>query len=204
MYDAAAVLPCTAAFRKFFTMAKVIDRLRAELNNTVGVIDNWFLVDDVLMNYTPVNKGWSIRQNLEHITLTNHYLLILIKKGTDKAIEKATRINYTEAWSVYDLDWDRLEAIGAHASFSWIRPMHMEPEGLLSLTEIKEKLSLQVREVADCLQKLANGEGVLYKTMMSVNGLGKIDVYHYIYFLVQHMKRHIGQMEKIRLGFDQL
>jgi hypothetical protein len=42
---------------------------------------------------------------------------------------------------------------------------------------------------------LSNGEGALYKTTMSVNSLGKIDVYEYIYFLAQHGRRHIGQME---------
>jgi hypothetical protein len=52
-----------------------------------------------------------------------------------------------------------------------------------------------------CLDQLKNGEGVLHKTMMSVNKLGKIDVYHFIYFLVQHAKRHIGQMEKIKGEF---
>jgi hypothetical protein len=42
----------------------------------------------------------------------------------------------------------------------------------------------------------------LCKTMMSVNNIGKIDVYHYICFLVQHAKRHITQMEKIRDEFN--
>ena len=43
---------------------------------------------------------------------------------------------------------------------------------------------------------------VLYKTTMSVNGLGKIDVYHYIYFLVQHAQRHISQMKKVAAEFN--
>jgi hypothetical protein len=52
------------------------------------------------------------------------------------------------------------------------------------------------------LQSLQGGEGVLYKTMMSVNNLGKIDVYHYIYFLVQHAKRHLTQMERVEIEFN--
>jgi hypothetical protein len=43
---------------------------------------------------------------------------------------------------------------------------------------------------------MPNGEGILYKTTMSVNDLGKIDVYQYIYFLAQHAKRHLAQMER--------
>jgi hypothetical protein len=36
---------------------------------------------------------------------------------------------------------------------------------------------------------------------MSVDELGKIDVYHYIYFLAQHAKRHLMQMEMIKAEF---
>lgn len=79
----------------------------------------------------------------------------------------------------------------------------MEPTGNVSFDEIKNKLQLQENECRACLTTLQNGEGVLYKTMMSVNGLGKIDVYHYMLFLVQHIKRHIMQMQKIKLEFDQ-
>lgn len=32
---------------------------------------------------------------------------------------------------------------------------------------------------------------------MTVNNLGKIDVYQYIYFLAMHAQRHVEQMEKI-------
>ena len=39
---------------------------------------------------------------------------------------------------------------------------------------------------------------------MTVNDLGKIDVYQYIYFLVKHAERHIVQMLKIEQEFDKL
>ena len=58
-------------------------------------------------------------------------------------------------------------------------------------------------ECLSCLDQLKNGEGVLHKTTMSVNDLGKIDVYHYIVFLVQHAKRHLVQMDKIKIEFEQ-
>ncbi|MBN8787104.1 MAG: hypothetical protein J0I84_08435 [Terrimonas sp.] len=48
---------------------------------------------------------------------------------------------------------------------------------------------------------MKNGEGVLYKTTMTVNDLGKIDVYEYIYFLAQHGQRHVTQMEKNEAEF---
>jgi hypothetical protein len=46
------------------------------------------------------------------------------------------------------------------------------------------------------LNKIQNGEGVLQTTMMSVNDIGKIDVYSYLYFLAKHAERHVSQMQK--------
>jgi hypothetical protein len=43
---------------------------------------------------------------------------------------------------------------------------------------------------------MKNGEGLLYKTTMTVNELGKINVYEYIYFLSLHAQRHVTQMKK--------
>lgn len=178
----------------------IADEIIAGFDN----LDIWFNADDDLMQYKPASKGWSVQQNLEHISLTNHYLLILIKKGTVKAVELSAK-NFTEGFpDGYVIAWGKLDMIGKHKSFEWIRPEHMEPTGNISLDKIQSRLNTQKQECLSCLEKLQNGEGVLYKTMMSVNGLGKIDVYHYILFLVQHIKRHITQMEKIKLEFDQL
>jgi hypothetical protein len=37
---------------------------------------------------------------------------------------------------------------------------------------------------------------------MTVNGLGKIDVYEYIYFLARHAQRHITQMVGNEIEFN--
>jgi hypothetical protein len=167
-------------------------------------VDNWFDVPGSLVNYQPSNGGWTIRQILEHISLTNHYLLILVEKGTAKALEKARKSEFGNMLNDYDLDWDRLKSIGEPGSFEWNRPDHMVPQGHKPIDEIRKTLNDQIRRTVDCLDRLSNGEGVLYKTMMSVNNLGKIDVYHYIYFMVQHAKRHVAQMEKIKIGFQKM
>jgi len=202
--DAAAVLPCTAAFEKVVMIGNVIDRIKQGLNATYANVSSCFGLDDALMNYTPATNGWTIRQNLEHITLTNYYLLKLITKATGKAVERAAKINYPLIIDGYDVDWKRMEAIGKHGSFNWIRPQHMEPTGVVPLIIVSTRLATQVAEVEDCLNRLGNGEGSLYQTTMSVNELGKLDVYHYVWFLILHMQRHVGQMQKIKLEFDQL
>ncbi|MBX9782863.1 MAG: DinB family protein [Chitinophagaceae bacterium] len=176
----------------------VIDRITNELTDTFNEIFHWFESDTTLLNYKPAGGGWSVIQILEHISLTNHYLLILIHKGAVKALEKAKNSNFSSELENYDLDWYKLKAIGEHQSFEWNRPVHMEPTGLLSLQEIRRRLDMQLSECLSLLNQLSNGEGVLYKTTMTVNNLDKIDVYHYIYFLVQHAKRHLMQMEKLK------
>jgi len=182
----------------------IVKNIANEIASGFDGLGKWFDVDEFLMRYVPANNGWNIQQNLEHISLTNHYLLILVKKGTAKAIDLSAKKHFCGFPEGYEIDWLKLEAIGIHKSFKWIRPEHMEPTGNISLDDIQNRLNVQKSECLSCLEKLQNGEGVLYKTMMSVNGLGKIDVYHYILFLMQHIKRHTAQMEKIKLEFDQL
>ncbi|MEJ8817001.1 DinB family protein [Lacibacter sp. H407] len=179
----------------------VITRIREDLSKAFAHLFLCFEANDELLDYRPVKGGWSIREVLEHISLTNHYLLILVRKGTAKAVEIAKDKNYDDLLLNYDLDWEKLKMIGEHNSFKWSRPEHMEPKGTLSLNEIKSTLNEQMLECLLYLDQMPKGEGVLYKTMMSVNDLGKIDMYHYIYFLVQHINRHLMQMEKVRREF---
>ena len=182
-------------------IGNIIDRIKEKLINTFDDVDRWFEIDENLSGYKPLSGGWSINEVLEHIYLTNHFLLILIKKGTKKAVELSSNKNFSRMLVNYNLDWDRLETIGEHKSFEWHRPAHMKPTGKEDLVIVRKRLSDQLKECLDCLQQLRNGEGVLHKTTMTVNGLGKIDVYHYLYFLAQHAKRHLMQMEKIKNDF---
>jgi hypothetical protein len=179
----------------------IIERIKKESIKTFDDLFYWFECDDKLLDHLPANGGWTIRQILEHISLTNHFLLILIRKGTIKSIEKASNTEYSDVLVNYDLEWDKLKVIGEHRSFEWNRPEHMEPTNKILLSDVKILLEQQLQECISLIDQIPNGEGVLYKTMMSVNNLGKIDVYHYIYFLIQHINRHLRQMEKIRLEF---
>jgi hypothetical protein len=179
----------------------VINKIKDELVRAFDDLFYWFRSDDQLLDHRPSNNGWTIRQILEHISLTNHFLLILIRKGVIKSIEKTSNTDYSDLLINYDLDWEKLKVIGERRSFEWNRPEHMEPTNEIALSDVKVKLEQQLQECLSLLDQIPNGEGVLYKTMMSVNNLGKIDVYHYIYFLVQHINRHLMQMKRIRLEF---
>ncbi|MFB9324563.1 DinB family protein [Paenibacillus aurantiacus] len=182
------------------TIETTIRFIEDELARTRIAYDSWFDVQPELLGYKP-KEGWSIEEILEHVTLTNQFLLILIRKGKNKAKELAAKKDLQQAVLDYTYNLDELDQIARHKSFVWIRPEHMEPVGSIPLSQIKSKLEEQVKECQDILHEIPNGEGILYQTTMSVNALGKIDVYQYIYFLCQHAKRHLVQMQKVRDEF---
>ena len=174
----------------------LISEIKDFLDITFKQIDLWFEKDPEIRCYRPRDGGWSIDQILEHIGLTNHFLLILIDKGTNKALANSAKLDISEELKNYEFHREKLIEIGLHKSFNWIQPEHMEPGAEKSLEQVRQQLKDQLQLCLDYLDKLKNGEGALYKTTMTVNELGKIDVYEYIYFLAQHGQRHITQMKK--------
>ncbi|NUO02416.1 MAG: DinB family protein [Saprospiraceae bacterium] len=185
-------------------IAPLIQEIRDFLHATFAEIDLWFDKDPGLRNYQPENGGWTINQILEHIGLTNHFLLILIEKGTQKALNNANDPEWKSALENYHFHKDQLTEIGLYQSFAWIRPEHMEPKGEKTLPEVRAQLRDQLAQCLHCLNMLKNGEGALYKTTMTVNNLGKIDVYEYIYFLGQHGQRHLTQMQRNAQAYELL
>lgn len=183
------------------TVKQTIEFINQELTHTLNEYSTWFEIHPNLLKYRP-NVGWSIEQILEHVTLTNHFLLILIRKGKRKAKELSMKVDLVQAISNYQYNLGELKEVSERKSFEWIRPEHMEPKGEKSLSEVKALLKEQISECTEILNEIPNGEGILYKTTMTVNDLGKIDVYQYIYFLCQHAKRHITQMQNVKEEFS--
>lgn len=179
------------------TIQNILTNLTRDLIRTFAVVDEWFDRDDALHRHRPASGGWSAGEVLEHIMLTNHHLLLLIEKGQCKALERKETEDWKEQLVNYTLDNPRLLAIGQHKSFVWERPDHHEPTGSRSLVEIRREIRDQLYRCLSTLEQLPDGEGVLCKTTMSVNDLGKLDVYQYIYFLALHAKRHLTQLGNI-------
>lgn len=174
----------------------LVTRIRYDINNSFTLLDTWFGEQECVLLFKPASPGWTNLQTLEHVMLTNHYLLKLIEKGTAKALKKAQAGQpCTVDWSTYSLSRKALADIGEHGSFQWNRPEHMAPGSRVSASEIRATLKQQRMECLDHLNKLKNGEGFLHRTTMSVNNLGKLDVYEYMEFLTLHICRHLTQME---------
>ena len=164
----------------------------------------WFDETEQVKKYRPTDNGWTIAEILEHIALTSHFLMILIGKGADKAMYNANNLQLEEIKNEFDYDLSRIDKIGIHKSFEWIRPEHMEPKGEKTEQEVQGEIISQLIRCLNHLEKLKNGEGLLHKTMMTVHELGRINVYEYIYFLSKHAERHISQMVENKKEFEVL
>jgi hypothetical protein len=175
---------------------RYIQDIKAHLKLTFDEVDGWFKKDKKTLNGQPSNGGWTVQQILEHIYLTNFYLLILIEKGSKKAMKNSLNLDLESEMKNYSFNKENFDKVGEYAAFEWIRPEHMEPKGELSLDEIRSLITQQYLQCLQYLEVMKNGEGLLYKTTMTVNELGKINVYEYIYFLSLHAQRHVTQMKK--------
>ncbi|WP_276372146.1 DinB family protein [Chryseolinea sp. H1M3-3] len=177
--------------------------LKRELIRTFAVVDEWFDKAHTLRSYKPADGGWGVSEVLEHIMLTNHFLLIVIEKGTLKALKKSENIDGKFIVPEdYVLATPGLLQIGDPNAFEWQRPEHHQPTGSQSLHDVRREIRDQLDQCLITLELLQRGEGILHHTTMSVNSLGKLDVYQYVYFLALHAQRHLIQMKNIEQEFE--
>ncbi len=181
-----------------------ITEINGALVAAFGRLDEWFVAPEEVRGHRPASGGWTINEILEHTALTNHYLLILIEKGAAKALKNLHGLDLRAELAGYQFKRVQLDEIGLHRSFPWVRPEHMEPKGQRSIVEVRQLLHEQLAQCQAVLSRLPNGEGVLHRTTMTVNDLGKIDVYQFVYFLAKHAERHLTQIEKAAAEFQAL
>jgi DinB superfamily len=195
-----------------YNILSFIKIVNTNLSDVFQDLDSWFEKPADVRQFKPQNGGWTIDEILEHIYLTNHFLLIIIEKGAAKSVKNSVDLNQNDMPLTYDFPIEKLNEIGIHQSFNWMRPEHMEPvekrplspesvRDVAVLHILRENLKYQLARSLNVLNKIQNGEGVLQTTMMSVNNLGKIDVYSYLFFLAKHAERHITQMQKNEMAY---
>jgi hypothetical protein len=186
----------------FMTIENIIGTIRYQLKEVKSMLLKWIQEDAKVLHYKPRDGGWNSVQILEHITLTNHFLLVIIDKASSKAKHRASSNKVQQDWENYEMVPKQLEDVGVHKSFAWRRPEHMEPHGDISLGEIERRMIKQLDRCDLHLDFLKHGEGTLCKTTMSVNSIGKLDVYQYIYFIILHAKRHLTQLERNKVEYE--
>ena len=173
--------------------------VRDTLCSVFGQVDAWFDQPEELRRFKPASGGWSPEQVLEHVTLTNRFLMLTLGKWVGIAEQHARR---GDAIPQGESDLERLLVIGERASFGWIRPEHMEPTGAPISSEVRANLHRQLGECLIQLERLDGGVGALCRVTMTVNALGKIDLYQWLFFLSQHARRHLQQLAAIEAEFS--
>ena len=175
----------------------LITEISQRLATAFAQLDGWFAAPAALRGYHPAHGGWTVDEILEHVALTNHFLLILIEKGTTKALKNTHGLDLATELANRQSARARLDEISEPGAFKWMRPDHMAPQGLKTGAEVAATLQQQLQQCQSVLARLPNGEGVFARTTMSVNDLGKMDVYDFVYFLAKHAERHLAQIAAV-------
>ena len=136
--------------------------------------------------------AWSSAEHLEHVGLVNHFLLLTIGKGCAKALRRAGQVVPPEAES----DLAPLVAIADPDAFPWSPPPHMLPTGGEEHAELRARLRGQCSRCLELLAGMPGGEGRLCTIRMSVHGLGRLDMYQWLYFLAQHGRYHLELLRR--------
>src|SRR4051812_4094650 len=96
--------------------------VRDTLCDIFAQVDAWFDREEALRRFKPNTGKWSVEQVLEHVTLTNHFLMLTLRKWVTIAEQRARRGDPAPEG---ESDLHRLLVIGERGSFGWDRPEHM-------------------------------------------------------------------------------
>lgn len=165
-----------------------IAALRGSIDDTFARLDLLCASPAGYLLYRPdYPDAWTAAEHLEHVSLVNHFLLLTIRKGVTIALRRAKNRPITPGES----DLARLDAIGDPDAFPWEPPGHMIPGGAPSVSEVRARLDTQRRECRQLLGRMEAGEGKLCCFRMSVNDLGKLDMFQWLCFLARHACWHL-------------
>jgi hypothetical protein len=170
-----------------------IQTVREQLSQTYQALDLRFQLPQDLRLFQPAPESWCIDEILEHITLTSHFLMLVIRTNAAKAQKRALSQAIPEGES----DLQRIEVIADPDAFGWIRPEHMEPTRRVSSEQVRKTMKEQYEECLALLDQLSKGEGALCTMRMSVQNLGRLDLYQWLYFLALHAQRHEVEIARI-------
>lgn len=179
-------------------MSQVVTaQVAAALKEAFAEADRYFNQSTDRLRARPdLPEGWSVAEHLEHLRLVNHFLLLTIGKGCQKALKRAARQPLPEGES----DLSALAPIADPAAFDWQPPGHMLPGPVGDLCELRAALRSQLEYCLELLESIREGEGRLCSIGMSVNRLGRLDMYQWLYFLAQHVRYHLNLLDRRRKG----
>ncbi|GFO57101.1 hypothetical protein GMSM_41080 [Geomonas sp. Red276] len=171
-----------------------VERVMTAVEEIFSQLDALCGLPEELLSRRPGREdAWTIAEHLEHVALADHFLLLTIGKGCRTALKRKAAGAVVEGES----DLEPLAAIADPDAFAWAPPRHMIPTGLPGVREIRERLGEQRQRCHELLEGMREGEGRLCRIRMSVNRSGWLDMYQWLYFLVQHARYHAVLIERV-------
>jgi hypothetical protein len=180
-------------------MNRTVATIRTELTSAFNRMFDVFAVREDVLYYQSSNGGWSMYQVLEHVALANHFLLRIVNKQAERAVQLANMVNKKNNIHPYVLDRNKLNRMELTGSYIWVPQRYTEPSGDMPLLQIKMTLHDQLSQSIALLN-----DSKILEAIERTYVADKIDALHYLYFLVQHMQRHLGQVERLKKEFSQL
>ncbi len=153
------------------TYQQTIQHVRTELITTFKQLDVLFDLEQDIRQVRPAPDEWCIDEILEHITLTNHFLMITLDNSRQKVLKRAKIQPIPNGES----DLDAITVISDPNAFAWIRPEHMEPTHEKPMSEVRQIMTEQRDQCLAILEDVKSDEGALHTVRMSVQDLGSIN-----------------------------
>jgi len=168
--------------------ASTVGTVHDALVQVFSELDRWLELPGPHLEARPEYPGaWTVLEHLEHIGLVNHFLLLTIGKGCRKALRRAE----VQAIPETESELAPLAPIADPDAIEWQPPAHMLPTGTTDPARLRALLEGQGRHCLELLAAMPGGEGRLCSIRMSVLGLGRLDMYQWLYFLAQHGRYHL-------------
>lgn len=171
-----------------------LTRLRAGLGHAFDELLARVEVGAERLDRRPPDGGWTPREVLEHVTLTDRYLLILADKIAAKARLRAAR---GASWPAHPPRFEHLERLAGRA-LAWEAPAHMRPSGNVPASELRARLAADRAHALALLDGAPGGVATLHRIRMSVVGGDddRLDLYQFLEVLRLHARRHVAQIER--------
>lgn len=168
--------------------------LRAGLQHVFHALAGRTALPEAALRRRSSLNAWSALETLEHVALTDRYLLLLASKIAERALARATR---GERWPVHGPRLEHLQHL-AGRGLEWSAPAHMIPSGNWSPAEVGAQLTEDLRSALGLLDAAPGGVGTLHRIRMSVVGGDddRLDLYQYLEVVRLHALRHLAQVDR--------
>jgi hypothetical protein len=164
---------------------------RERLERAERALADWIEAPEPLWSGRPAPLAWSAAEVLEHVTLTQHFLLLLIEKLARRGRARAARGLAPPPTPASTAALDAL----AERQVRWECPQHMAPRGAVTRDELRARLREQFRRALAVLESVPRGEGALADARMGRLD-ARLDAYGFLHLMTLHAQRHLAQLDR--------